>query len=187
MRTDDEIITLYWERKQEAISETDVKYGNYCYSIGFRILADTEDTMECVNDTWLNAWNAIPPEKPEVLRLFLGKITRNLSLNRIRDKHRIKRGGGQAVLTFDELQECIPCYDSPEKKYEDKQVTEYINDWLSKLDKEKRVAFVRRYWFCESINKTAELLGFSESKTKSLLFRLRKELKEYLEMEGVVI
>lgn len=187
MITDDEIITLYWDRQQQAINESDEKYGNYCHSIGFHILADMEDTRECVNDTWLKAWNAMPPERPEILRLFLGKITRNLSLNRIRDKRRIKRGGGQAELTFDELEECIPCYESPEKKYEDKHVSECISNWLRGLDKEKRVVFVRRYWFCDSVSETSRLLGFTESKTKSLLFRLRKELKEYLEQEGIVI
>ena len=129
----------------------------------------------------------MPPQRPAVLRTFLGTITRNLSLNRARDYAREKRGGGQAVLVLDELQECIPGTDSPESDVEDQEITAAIDHWLTTLPKENRVAFMRRYWFCDSVAEIALKLCWSESKTNSLLRRLRISLKEYLIQEDVLL
>ena len=183
---DERIIDLYWQRDEEAITESSQKYGHYCKSIAMRILENLECSEECVNDTWLNAWQAIPPQRPNVLRTFLGSITRNLSLNRVRDLSRAKRGGGKTVLILDELIECIPSTDSPERDLEDKEITAAINRWLEGLTKEKRVAFMRRYWFCDIIAVTAVLMGWSDSKANSLLRRLRLGLKEHLIQEGIL-
>ena len=118
---DDKIIALYWARKEEAISETDRKYGSYCRSISFRILNDKEDSEECVNDTWLHTWNAIPPGKPEFLAGFLGKIVRNLSISKYRAGHAQKRGSGETQALLDELEECIPSGKSVEDEIEGRE------------------------------------------------------------------
>ncbi|WP_310602310.1 RNA polymerase sigma factor [Anaerosporobacter sp.] len=184
---DDRIIELYWERKEEAIEETSQKYGRYCKSIALRILENMECCEECVNDTWFNAWNAIPPQRPTTLRIFLGRITRNLALNRVRDLSCEKRGGGQAVLVLDELTDCIPVSPSPEKVLEDKEITASIERWLETLSKEKRVAFIRRYWYCDNLADVASFMGWSESKTNSLIQRLRINLKHHLLKEGITL
>jgi len=184
---DERIVELYWLRNEDAISASSQQYGHYCTSIALRILDNAECSEECVNDTWLNAWNAMPPQRPAVLRTFLGAITRNLSLNKVRDLSREKRGGGQAVLVLDELQECIPGTDSPERDVEDQEITAAIDRWLTTLPKENRVAFMRRYWFCDSITEIATRMSWSESKTSSLLRRLRISLKEHLEQEDITL
>ena len=133
---DDKIIALYWARKEEAISETDRKYGSYCRSISFRILNDKEDSEECVNDTWLHTWNAIPPGKPEFLAGFLGKIVRNLSISKYRAGHAQKRGSGETQALLDELEECIPSGKSVEDEIEGRETAAAINRFLETLDAE---------------------------------------------------
>lgn len=182
---DERIIALYWERNETAIRESEAKYGNYCKTIALRILENIESCEECVNDTWLNAWNAIPPERPVVLRVFLGALTRHLALNRVRDLSREKRGGGQAVLALDELAECVPDASSPEQALEDHEITNALNSWLGTLSKEKRMVFLRRYWYCDTLAGVAAFMGWPESKTNSLLRRLRVSLRQHLEQEGV--
>lgn len=182
---DDKIISLYWKRSEVAITESIQKYSGYCMSIAMHIMKNIEYSEECVNDTWLKAWASIPPQRPTVLRLFLGAITRNLSLNKVRDLSRQKRGGKQAVIVLDELQECVPDNDTTEKLLEEKEITEAINRWLKTLNKEKRVAFLRRYWYCDNLVDVSSFMGWSESKTNSLLRRLRLSLKKYLIMEGI--
>ena len=184
---DNKIIELYWLRDENAIQESTQKYGVYCKSIALRILNNMKHSEECVNDTWLNAWNAMPPQKPDALRIFLGSITRNLSLNRVRDLSREKRGGNQAVIALDELADCVPDTASPEKVLEDREITEAINTWLHSLEKEKRVAFLRRYWYCDSLSEVSTRMGWTESKTNSLLRRLRLSLKEHLILEGITL
>ena len=168
---DDKIIALYWARKEEAISETDRKYGSYCRSISFRILNDKEDSEECVNDTWLHTWNAIPPGKPEFLAGFLGKIVRNLSISKYRAGHAQKRGSGETQALLDELEECIPSG----------------NRFLETLDAESRKIFVRRYFWAEPVKELAGNLNISEGKVKSQLFRMRAKLKMHLEKEGIAL
>ena len=171
---DKQILDLYWERSEAAISETSKKYGKYCRYIAFNILHNDEDSEECVNDTYLRAWNSIPPNRPSVLKTFLGKITRNLSLDRYELLNAKKRNGGQMPLVFDEIQECIESLDSTE-------------NFLSSLSLEQRKIFMRRYWYLSPIKEIATEYGMSESKIKMSLFRSRNELKKLLEKEGISV
>ena len=183
---DDKIIALYWARKEEAISETDRKYGSYCRSISFRILNDKEDSEECVNDTWLHTWNAIPPGKPEFLAGFLGKIVRNLSISKYRAGHAQKRGSGETQALLDELEECIPAAQEQEP-WEEQEVTKVLERFLRELDTGSRVMFVKRYWYAESVAQIAETFGMKENSVSVKLMRLRKKLRKKLEKEGVVL
>lgn len=184
---DKRIIELYNERSESAISETAKKYGKYCYTIAYHILYDKEDSEECVNDTYLRTWEAIPPQYPDKLSAFLGKITRNLALNKYKYYVREKRGKGQTTLVLDELQECVPATNNTEQAIEEMLLVEVINRFLYDLPKEKRIMFLRRYWYLSSIQEIAEDFGFSESKVKMTLLRIRNKLKQVLEKEGVVL
>ncbi|MBQ3559041.1 MAG: RNA polymerase sigma factor [Agathobacter sp.] len=184
---DKQIIELYHERSEDAISETANKYGKYCYSIAYHVLYNVEDSEECVNDTYLRTWEAIPPQYPNNLSAFLGKITRNLALNRYKYYVREKRGNGQTTLVLDELQECVPTTSSTEQAVEEKLLVEVLNRFLYNLPKEKRILFLRRYWYMHSIQEIAEDFGYSESKVKMILLRIRNKLKQVLEKEGVVL
>lgn len=184
---DKRIIELYNERSESAISETAKKYGKYCYTIAYHILYDKEDSEECVNDTYLRTWEAIPPQYPDKLSAFLGKITRNLALNKYKYYVREKRGKGQTTLVLDELQECVPATNNTEQTVEEMLLVEVINRFLYDLPKEKRTMFLRRYWYLSSIQEIAEDFGFSESKVKMTLLRIRNKLKQVLEKEGVVL
>lgn len=175
---DKQILDLYWERSEVAISETSKKYGKYCRYIAFNILHNDEDSEECVNDTYLRAWNSIPPNRPSVLKTFLGKITRNLSLDRYELLNAKKRNGGQMPLVFDEIQECIPSLDSTENIVEEIALTDILNRFLSSLSLEQRKIFMRRYWYLSPIKEIATEYGMSESKIKMSLFRSRNELKK---------
>ena len=179
------IVSLYWERNEQAIEESKAKYGGYCHAIAYRILSDYEDASESVNDTWLAAWTSMPPHRPSILASYLGKITRRVSLNRWRDRNREKRGGGEAALSLDELAECVPDRQNMERTMELAALTEALNRFLSGLPKIERDVFVCRYWFLASLREIGEKFGFSESKTKSMLFRTRKKLLAYLEKEGL--
>lgn len=181
-----EIVELYWQRNEEAIKETSKKYGNYCYTIANNILYNNEDAQECVNDTYLGAWNAIPPHHPNVLSTFLGKITRRLSLNKWREKNAIKRGNGEAALSFDELEECIPSNSSIKEELALKELSEAINIFLETLKADERKVFVCRYFYFESIDEIAFRFSFTPSKVKMMLKRTRDRLKDYLIGKGVL-
>lgn len=181
------IIDLYWSRSESAIKETDLKYGNYCKAIAMNILKNIEDTEECVNDTYLKTWNAIPTQRPNIFPAFLGKITRNLSLNKYREKKAKKRGGNEIELLIDELEHCIPSRNSVEGEYESSTIVEAIDKFLDSIDYENRIVFVRRYWYVDSIAAIAERFKMSEGKVKSMLFRTRNKLRAYLEKEGIFI
>lgn len=182
---DARIVSLYWERDERAIEESESKYGGYCHAIAYRILTDREDADESVNDTWLAAWESMPPHRPSVLAAYLGKITRRVSLNRRRDRNRDKRGGGEVSLSLDELAECVPGGKSVERTMELAELTEAVNRFLAGLPAAERDVFVCRYWFLASLREIGERFGFSESKTKSMLFRTRKKLLAHLEKEGL--
>lgn len=182
---DDRIIALYWARDEAAIMETDVKYHPYCRSISFRILANEEDAEECVNDTWLKAWNTIPPERPNIFSAFLGRITRNLSIDRYRKSHAVRRTADLERVDI-ELTECVGRYQLDEQM-EDKQIADVITRFLQEQDEFSRILFLRRYWYLESIADLAERLKVSESKVKSNLFRTRKALRKRLQEEGVAV
>ena len=184
---DRQIIALYNERSEAALSETEKKYGRYCRTIAYNILNNEEDSEECVNDTWLKAWEAIPPQCPDSLAAFLGKITRNLALNLYKHKNREKRGGGQTMLVLEELAECVPGTDSTQEAVNEALLAEVLNGFLAELPTEKRKIFMRRYWYLSSVREIAEEYGLSESKVKMTLLRLRSKLKTVLEKEGILL
>ena len=184
---DANIVQLYFDRDKQAITETATKYGNYCASIAKNILGNHEDTEECVNDTYLNAWNAMPPHRPKILATFLGKIVRNLAFNRYKHNTAAKRGAGELPAVLDELGECVSDREDVEEAYDYTELIADINAFLSTLPTKKRNVFVRRYWYADSLSDIAQQFSMSESKAKSLLFRLRKQLKKMLEAEGITL
>ena len=179
------IIDLYFSRDEKAIGETAVKYGGYCFTISNNILKNNNDAQECVNDTYLRTWNSIPPTKPLKLGTFLGRITRNLSLDRYKFNRTKKREGSEFELLLTELEECVSSGLTIENEFDSNFVIQSINDWLLSQIPKNRVLFVRRYWYAESINDLASNHQISESKVKSILFRMRKNLKIQLKREGV--
>lgn len=180
---DDEIIKLYLLRNENAIYETNTKYGKYCSTIANNILYDDEDSKECVNDTYLNVWNAIPPKIPNIFKAFLGKITRNLALN-MYEKKKSKKRNCETPIIIDELEDCIPSKDNVELKIEEKQLSKYINEFLESLPQNKRRIMVERYWYLNSIKNISLKYNLGQSNVKMTLLRLRKDLKKYLEERG---
>lgn len=182
---DERIVELYWQRSDQAISETNQKYGRYCHTIAYNICGIDEDAEECVNDTWFRAWNLMPDQRPALLSAFLGRITRSLSIDRMRTKNRKKRGGGEAVLALDELEECVSGGVNPERALEEKELEEAIGRFVSALPEEQRMMFVLRYWYLAPVDEIAERLSVSRAKVKSSLFRSRGRLRAYLQEEGL--
>lgn len=184
---DSQIIALYWQRNEAAIAETNQKYGAYCYSIANNILSNKEDSDECVNDTWLRAWNVIPPQKPNAFRLFLAKITRNLSFDKFKAKHADKRGGGELALVLDELESCISDSSDTEAEFSLKELTESINSFLHTLSERECNIFLRRYFYAESVAEISIRYSLKDSNVQVILSRTRKKLREHLEKEGYII
>ena len=184
---DQEIVDLYWNRDESALEESQRHYGAYCFSIGYAILHDREDTEECVNDTWMRAWNAIPPQRPRSLPPFFGRITRNLAFDRYKLKSAAKRGGGEFPLIFEELEECIPASDSIERTIQDKELGMAINRFLHTLPERDCAIFLARYWYSKPIREIARGLSMTETNIKTNLFRSRKKLRAFLEREGVPV
>ncbi len=182
---DCEIVDLYWSRSETAITASAEKYGSYCHTVSYNILHSNEDAEECVNDTWLRAWNAMPPRRPAQLATFLGKITRNISLDRFKRYSAEKRGRGQTELVLSELEDCIPDSAGVEQVVDEIALTEAINAFLYAQPEQKRNIFVRRYWYLCPIKDIGAVYGMSETKTASLLFRMRNELKKHLEKESI--
>ena len=181
---DNQIIDLYFARSEAAIAQTAAKYGNYCYRIADNILSSREDAQECVNDTYLAAWNAIPPHEPRsYLFAFLARITRHLSLNCCRDRERLKRSAHLCELSA-EMEQCLPAPDDAACRLEENELREAINGFLAKLPEEQRNLFLRRYWYLDSISDIARRFACSESKVKTTLLRCRKRLREHLEEGG---
>ena len=181
---DAQIVSLYWMRSEDAISETARKYGAYCRAIACNILQNAEDGEECVNDTYWRAWNAMPDQRPARLAAFLGKITRNLALNRWEKARAEKRGGGRIPLVLDELRQCA-AQDPAAQLVDELAFVERMNRFLGALPPEKRKIFMRRYWYCSSIREIAADFSLSESKVKMVLLRTRRALKAFLEKEGI--
>lgn len=182
---DDKIVDLYWARSEQAISETDVRYGKYCRTISFNILANTSDAEECLNDTYMKAWDSMPSNRPTRLAPYLGKLTRWLSLSRLRENNSLKRGGGELPLVLDELAETLDSGVDTQKELEIKELNIEIQRLLDQLDKDERDVFLCRYWYVASISEIAEKCGFSESKVKTMLHRTRKKLLMQLKEEGL--
>lgn len=183
---DIQIVELYWSRNETAISESNLKYGHMLGSIAYNILLSKEDSAECVNDTYVKAWKTMPPKKPDSLAAYLGRIIRNLSINRRHENRAQKRGGGAEIL-LSELSDCIPSQSLVEKEAEEHELTEIINNWLSSLPQDDRILFLRRYWFGDSLKKLANECSVSESKIAGRIYRLRLKLKLTLEKEGVSV
>jgi len=181
------ILDLYWDRDEQAISESEKSYGRYCHSIAYNILHDREDSDECVNDTWMRAWNVIPPKRPDKLAVFLGTITRNLSIDRWKRKRAMKRGNGGMDVALDELIECIPAVNSTEDVVEASELERMINDFLHSLSEQDCNVFLRRYWFMEEYAAISDRYGIKLNTVKTSLHRTREKLKVYLEREGVVL
>ena len=182
---DDELIVkLYWDRSENAISETDRKYGAYCHSIAYGILQSKEDAEESVNDTYMDAWNSMPPHRPSILATFLGKITRRISIDRWRNLNRAKRGGGEVTLALEELEYCVSDMQNVELEYERKELIRCYHAFLDTLEDTERRVFLMRYWYLEPIGNIAERFGFSQSKVTSMLFRTREKLRKRLHEEG---
>lgn len=184
---DQGIIRLYFNRDQEAIRQTDRKYGRQCRRTARNILAIPEDAEECVNDTWLRAWNAMPPQRPGVLSAFFGKLTRNLSLDRWRRLKAAKRGGSQVEIALHELEDCLPDRRRPDENLEAGETAALISAFLRRQSETDRALFVRRYFHLEPLNELADRFGMSVGQIKSKLHRMRGRLKLELEREGVAV
>lgn len=181
---DKAIVELYFARSEKAISETANKYGGYCYSIANNILSSKEDSEESVNDTYLAAWNNMPPRHPSILATFLGKITRYISLDRWKSRSAYKRGGGEVTLALDELDEFLSSGESTEEVLEKKELIRSINRFLDNLPETERNLFVCRYWYLDPVQQIADRYGFTISKTASMLRRTREKLCKQLKKEG---
>lgn len=181
---DKKIVDLYFQRDENAIEETSKKYGRYCYQVAMGILRSREDSEECVNDTYAGAWDAMPPHRPDSLKAFLGKLTRRLSLKRVRLMTAQKRGGGEVPLALDELGECIPAKDTVGDRLEEKELAALISRFLRTLPDDSRRMFVQRYFYLKSVKEIAHSFSCTQSRVKSSLYRVRLQLKEKLKEEG---
>ena len=181
---DDRIIDLYWARSENAITETSKKYGKYCYAIAYHILSDPEDADESVNDTYLDAWNTMPPHRPVLLSTFLGKITRRISIDKWRGRTADKRGGGETALALDELADCVPSGRGVEHELDARELEAVIDGFVMSLPLTERRVFIRRYWYLDPIPAIARQFGFSRSKVKMMLHRQRQKLRTILEKEA---
>ncbi len=184
---DNQIIDLYFSRDQQAISATEEKYGPYCRTVAYNILQDDADAEECVNDTYLRAWEAMPPQRPARLAAFLAKITRNLSFNRIERNSAKKRGGGEVPLALLELEECLPSGESVEEAVEERLLTEALETFLRSQPPLQRQIFLLRYWHLFPIRAIARHMAMGESRVKIMLHRTRLSLRDYLEQEGILL
>lgn len=184
---DSEIIALYWQRDQTAIQETQRSYGRYLAKIACGILSNREDGEEIVNDTCLKAWNSIPPNRPDSLSAYLGKITRRLAIDALRARGREKRMASAYAVSLSELEECVPGSAGAEERLELSVLAQAINAYLRTLAPEARNVFIGRYFYLDSLKEVAAYYGMSESKVKSMLYRVRLGLKAYLTQEGFTV
>lgn len=184
---DNKIVELYLDRNETAIDETRDKYGSRLRAISYNIVNDIHTTEECENDTYIQAWNCIPPHEPrDYLYAFLARIIRHVSLNRCRESNRLKRNAFICELSI-ELEQCIPSNNNIDTFIDDLVFGEIINNFLSEIGQEKRTVFLRRYWYFDSITDISKRFGISKAKVKTMLFRTRNELREHLEKEGYTI
>ncbi len=182
--TDQGIIQLYWNRDERAIQETDTVYGAYCRTISGTILCSDEDAEECVNDTYLHTWNAIPPQRPDKLRAFLGRICRNLSVDRVRKKAAKKRGGGEWNVALEEMEMCVPGGEEPEQVVENDVLAKSLEAFVRALPERERILFLRRYYYLQPVSDLAAACGLRENTVNVTLHRIRAKLKLHLEREG---
>ena len=183
---DSMIIEMYWNRNENAIEETNKKYGKYCFSVANNILNSKEDSDECVNDTWLRTWNIVPPKKPDKFRIFLAKITRNLSFDKYKSKNTAKRSG-EMLYILDELSECISGGNTTDNEVDMKLLADCINSFLKTVSQRDRTVFLRRYFYAEPVGSIAEKLNITANNASAILSRLRNKLREHLTKEGFEI
>ena len=183
---DRQIIELYLNRDEKAISVTSDKYGKYCFSIANNILGDRQDSEECVNDTWLGAWNSIPPHEPSSLKLFLGRITRNISFNKYKENNRKKRGGGEVTLALEEIADVVADVSDVESELEERAFIATVNRFLGSLRERECNIFIRRYFHADSVKRIALSYYMTESSVSKVLARTREKLKKHLRSEGYI-
>ncbi len=179
------IVDLYWQRSDDAVPVTICKYGGYCRAIATNILSNPEDAEECVNDTWLKAWNSMPDNRPTLLGAYLGKLTRWLSLSRLRERGRLKRGGGETSLALDELAEVVSDGSDIQRELEIRELNAAVRVFLKSLEETEREVFLSRYWFLLPVKEIAARFGFSPNKISTMLHRTRRKLQTYLKEEGL--
>lgn len=184
---DEEIISLYWNRNESAIDATDVKYGKYLYTIAYNILNDNMDSEECLNDTYLGTWNAIPPQRPTLFQAFLSKIMRNTALGRVRKATSAKRIPSEMILSLEELDECIQLEPGEDEKYYVNRLSELFNSYLETLSDRQLFVFICRYYYSDSVARIADMLKLSKNTIFRDLAAIRSSLREYLEREGYSI
>ena len=182
---DSDILELYFLRNEQSIRETEQKYGAYCKTIADRILQNREDSEETVNDTWLSAWNAIPPQRPGSLQGFLGRITRNGAIDRWRRRNAGKRKG-EMVLALEELGECIPSKDNVEQQVQAAELSRVLEAFLKTLPTERRRMFLLRYWYLMPMREIAQRLGWTEGRVRTTMHRIRRQLLTYLQERGML-
>ena len=184
---DSKIVDLYWQRSEDAIPETAVKFGGYCRTIAYNILSDEQDSEECVNDTWFKAWTSMPTHRPALLAPYLGKLTRWLSLTRLRERNALRRGGGETALVLEELAEALPDHDStdPERQVELKELSEALRRFVSGLDDTEAQIFLARCWYMTGVKEIAEKFGITPGSVSTTLHRTRRKLQTYLKEEGL--
>lgn len=185
--SDEKIVELYFQRNELAISETAKKYSGYLEKVAFNILSDREDAKESVNDTYLAAWNSIPPNRPNILSTYLSKLTRRISIDVFRKKNRDKRKAGEYALSLSELSDLNSTSHQPNEEMENRLLSEKISDFLRGLKPEARNVFIGRYYYFDSVRDIAGYCKISESKVKTLLHRTRTDLRKYLEKEGFYV
>lgn len=181
---DQQIVALYWQRDQLAIEQTERKYGSYLKKVAYNILYDLEDCAESVNDTYMAAWNAMPPHRPQALCAFLSKLTRRISIDLLRKKQSAKRFGGEYDLSLEELKGCIPGGDDPEEAVNGRALVKSIESFLRQLPEKNRNVFIGRYFYMDPVKDVARYCGLTENYAKVLLHRTRTALREYLQKEG---
>lgn len=181
---DSAILDLYFARNEMAIVETDRKYGSYCFSVANGILKNSEDAEETVSDMLLNTWNSVPPQRPNILKLFLAKITRNLAFTRWRSVHASRRGSGETALVLEELAGCIPGGERVDDRLNAKELAKTIRLFLDTLPPREQDIFLRRYFFVEESGVIAARYGMKPANVLRILSRTRKKLKNYLTQEG---
>lgn len=183
---DREIVELYWQRDEDAVADTAEKYGGYCRAIALGILHSEEDAEECLNDVWAAAWNAMPPQRPDDLRAFLARITRNLALKRVRAMTAEKRGGGETMLALEELEEVVPDGKTLDEAVEERELGRKLDAFLATLNVAERRVFLCRYWYFDSVRDIAARFGYGESRVKMMCLRTRKKLLLYLQKEDLL-
>lgn len=182
---DRRIVEHFLNRSEEALLQIDIKYGRYCHRVAFNVLGNAEDSEECVNDAYMRVWGSIPPNEPSSLSAYVGKITRNIALDKLRQKNSSKRGNGEVPVLLDELAECVSGVDELERRQDSAEIIDALNGFLETLSATERGVFMRRYWMMEPIADVAARYDISVSKTTTMLFRLRGRLKKHFMKEGI--